>query len=85
MRYLNLAEILVLHETIIASSCGLHGIRDLGALESAINQPRLTFNQTDLYPDIVSKAAALGFSLINHPFVDGTKELAMRPWKLSWF
>ena len=76
MRYLNLAEILELHEAIIAYSGGLHGIRDLGALESAINQPRLTFNQTDLYPDIVSKAAALGFSLImNHPFVDGNKRI----------
>ncbi len=44
------------------------------ALESSINQPRLSFNQEDLYPDIVSKASALCFSLVmNHPFVDGNK------------
>jgi death-on-curing protein len=44
------------------------------ALESAINQPRLPFDRTDLYPDIVAKAAALCFFLVmNHPFVDGNK------------
>ena len=76
MRYLSLLEVLELHEAIIASSCGLRGIRDIRALESAINQPRLTFDQTDLYPDIISKAAALCYSLImNHPFVDGNKRV----------
>ena len=74
MRYLSLVEILELHEAIIASTGGARGIRDVGALESAVNQPRLTFNQADLYPDLVSKAAALCFSLVrNHPFIDGNK------------
>jgi len=50
------------------------GIRDLGALESAVAQPRMTFNDKELYPTIIEKASALGFSLIqNHPFVDGNK------------
>jgi len=52
MRYLSFLEVLELHEAIIASSGGLRGIRDIRALESAINQPRLTFDQTDLYPDL---------------------------------
>ena len=56
MRYLSLVEILELHEAIIASTGGARGIRDVGALESAVNQPRLTFDQADLYPDLVSKA-----------------------------
>jgi death-on-curing protein len=74
MRYLSLLEILELHEAIIASTGGARGIRDVGALESAVNQPRLTFDQADLYPDLVSKAAALCFSLVrNHPFIDGNK------------
>jgi hypothetical protein len=64
MRYLSLFEVLELHEAIIASSGGLRGIRDIRALESAINQPRLTFDQTDLYPDLISKATALCFSLV---------------------
>jgi len=76
MRYLSLLEVLELHETIISSSGGSYGIRDIKALESAINQPRITFNQTDLYPDIISKASALCFSLVmNHPFADGNKRV----------
>ena len=59
MRYLSLLEILELHESVIASSGGSRGIRDIGALESAVNQPRLTFNQSDLYPDLISKATTL--------------------------
>ena len=76
MRYLSLVEILELHEAIIASTGGARGIRDVRALESAVNQPRLTFDQVDLYPDLVSKAAALCFSLVmNHPFIDGNKRI----------
>jgi len=34
----------------------------------------MTFNGEELYPTIIEKASALGFSLIqNHPFVDGNK------------
>lgn len=76
MRYLSLLEVLELHEVIIASSGGLRGIRDIRALESAITQPRLTFNQSDLYPGLISKATALCFSLVmKHPFVDGNKRI----------
>ena len=72
MRYLSLAEILFLHKEVITSSGGMGGIRDLGGIESAINQPRITFDQKELYPDLVSKASALCFSIIrNHPFIDG--------------
>jgi death-on-curing protein len=75
MRYLSLPELLELHEAIISETGGSRGIRDMGALESAINQPRLTFDQTDLYSDVISKAAALCHSLImNHPFLDGNKK-----------
>ena len=76
MRYLSFREILELHEAVIEISGGARGIRDMPALESAVNQPRLTFNQADLYPNIVAKAAALCFFLVmNHPFVDGNKRV----------
>lgn len=76
MRYLSLAEVLDLHERLIATSGGTRGVRDIRLLESAVNQPRVTFDQTDLYPDLISKAAALCHSLIiNHPFVDGNKRV----------
>lgn len=74
MRYLVLGEVLTLYKQIMAQSGGAMGIRDLNALESAIMQPRATFGSRDLYPTIVEKATALGFSLIqNHPFLDGNK------------
>jgi death-on-curing protein len=76
MRYLSILEVFELHDRIISSSGGSRGVRDLNALESAVNQPRQTFDQKDLYPDIITKAAALCFSLaMNHPFVDGNKRV----------
>jgi death-on-curing protein len=54
-----------------SSLAGEPGVLNVGALESALAQPRMTFGGQDLYPTMVEKAAALGFSLIqNHPFVE---------------
>nr|VFK17268.1 MAG: death on curing protein [Candidatus Kentron sp. LPFa]VFK32516.1 MAG: death on curing protein [Candidatus Kentron sp. LPFa] len=76
MWLLNIEEVIGLHRKIIAQSGGSEGIRDRGALESAIVQPRMTFGGRDLYPGLVEKAAALGCSLIrNHPFIDGNKRI----------
>ncbi len=69
-----MGEVLEIYSRVMEQSGGSVGILDLGALESAIAQPRMTFNSEELYPTIVEKASALGFSLIqNHPFVDGNK------------
>ncbi|WP_342003147.1 type II toxin-antitoxin system death-on-curing family toxin [Chlorogloeopsis sp. ULAP02] len=69
-----LIEVLELHRRVIEQSGGAFGIRDVGLLESAIAQPRMTFGGEELYPSLLEKAAALGFSIImNHPFVDGNK------------
>ena len=77
MRYLTLLEVLEAHGRILQQSGGESGVLNLGALESALAQPRMTFGGQDLYPTIVEKAVALGFSLIqNHPFVDGNKRTA---------
>jgi death on curing protein len=74
MRYLTIGEVVALHRRLIASSGGAAGIRDLGALESALAQPRASFGRRDLYPGVIEKAAALGFSLVmGHPFLDGNK------------
>ncbi len=74
MRFITLVEVLALHRQIIEQSAGMLGIRDLGLLESAIAQPRMTFGSEELYPTVIDKAVALGFSIImNHPFVDGNK------------
>jgi death-on-curing protein len=77
MRHLSLGEIVDLHQALLDQTGGAAGIRDLGGLESALAQPRASFDGRDLHPTIVQKAAALGFSLaLNHPFVDGNKRVA---------
>lgn len=76
MRYLSLAEVLLLHRLVMEQSGQQSVLRDLGAVESAVAQPRQTFGGDDLYPGLTAKAAALGFSLIqNHPFIDGNKRV----------
>jgi death-on-curing protein len=77
MRYLSLREVLDLHDALLEQSGGASGIRDLGALESALAQPRASFGGSDLHPTLVGKCAALGYSLtLNHPFLDGNKRVA---------
>lgn len=76
MRYVTLAEIVDLHRRLLQATGGAPGIRDLGALEAAVAQPRATFGGADSYPTLIEKAAALCLSLVlGHPFVDGNKRV----------
>jgi death-on-curing protein len=76
MRYLGLSEVVELHRRLLEQTGGAAGIRDLGALESALAQPKMALAGLDLYPTLADKAAALCFSLVgNHPFVDGNKRV----------
>jgi death on curing protein len=76
VRYLTLSELLRLYEAVMDACGGSLGIADLGLIESALAQPRATFGEQELYPDLPSKAAALGYSLIsNHGFTDGNKRI----------
>ena len=55
---------------------GGKGLRDRGALESAVARPAMTFGGEDLYEDVASRAAALMHSLVmNHAFVDGNNRV----------
>ena len=75
-RYLTIEEVLELHRMILQQSGGASGIRDMASVDSALAQPRMTFDGRELLPTLAEKAAALGFSLIsNHPFVDGNKRV----------
>ncbi len=70
--YLTTENIIAMHDVLIYRHGGADGIRDMGALESAVARP-----QTGYYDGIVDAAAALMESLIqNHPFVDGNKRIA---------
>ena|SRR2546423_13742772 len=67
-------EVEQIHELLIITFGGSHGIRNFASLESALSRPFQTFDDKELYPTIVGKAAALIESLlINHPFLDGNK------------
>jgi hypothetical protein len=48
MRFLTLGEVVALHRAILEGSGGASGIRDLGALESALAQPRATFGRATI-------------------------------------
>ncbi len=73
-RYLTAEQVLFIHARLIDETGGLHGVRDLGRVQSAVARPQTTFDGVDLYTEIFSKAAALLESLVNnHPFVDGNK------------
>jgi death on curing protein len=70
--YITTAEALFFHKQLIERYGGATGVRDAGALESALHRP-----QTGYYDTIIDEAAALLESLVqNHPFVDGNKRVA---------
>lgn len=61
MRSLTIAEILETYQRIMQETGGLIGIRDFGALASAVAQPNMTFDGNDLYPSIAEKLQRWGF------------------------
>lgn len=70
--YLTASDALAMHAVLLKRYGGAEGVRDLGALESALFRP-----QSGYYDDLIAEAAALMESLaINHPFVDGNKRVA---------
>src|SRR3954453_8650737 len=70
--YVTAADALFFHKQLIERYGGASGIRDAGALESALHRP-----QTGYYDTLIHEAAALVESLVqNHPFVDGNKRVA---------
>ena len=83
MKYLYPKQILYLHRAILEQSGESSGLRDEGLLESAVYRPQASFGGQDLYPDLFTKAAALGHSLVsNHPFVDGNKRVGFEAMRL---
>ena len=69
MRYPSEEFVLREQRRIIDDVGGLHGVRDMNLLKSAIGQPLATFGGEDLYPGTVQKAAAICYFLVkNHPF-----------------
>lgn len=69
-------QILQLQNMLIDRYGGIHGIRDEGLLDSALNAPFQSFGGEDLFPSVTEKAVRLGYGLVqNHPFKDGNKRI----------
>ena len=65
-------EVVGIHDVAIREFGGSMGLRDIGALESAILRPQMGY-----YDGLIEEAAAMMESLaMNHPFVDGNKRTA---------
>lgn len=72
-QWLEVAEVLELHQRGIVRYGGLTGVRDIGLLESALGRPKMVFDYATecTYFDL---AAAYAAGIVgNHPFVDGNK------------
>ena len=69
------AIVQAIHDRQLAEHGGAEGIRDRGALESAIARPQNLAAYGE--PDAAALAAAYAFGIArNHPFVDGNKRSA---------
>ncbi len=74
-RWVKLSVVLAIHDCQLAEHGGLHGIRDPGAVESAL--ARLLNLAGYGEPDAAELAAAYAYGLArSHGFVDGNKRTA---------
>lgn len=77
MTYLTLNDLLFVYAAVLEESGGSDGVREKGALESAVGQPAQVVFGRELYPTVFLKAAVYARSIIaHHPFVDGNKRTA---------
>jgi death-on-curing protein len=69
--------ILFFHEQLVKIYGGSSGIRDENLLDSALEQPKATYQGEYLHDSLIKMAAAYGYHLCNnHPFIDGNKRIA---------
>lgn len=78
MRYLSLAEALIIGEVVTGIDARtLSRASRLDLLDSTLHAPQAGFGDDDFYPDFTTKAAVLVVRLArNHPLTDGNKRLA---------
>lgn len=74
----NIADVIRLHDAIVAEHGGLSGTRDEKLLASALTRPFTGLSDgTEFFTSIHAKASVLLHSIIQyHPFVDGNKRTA---------
>lgn len=76
--FLTVEDVHLLHEAQLARYGGGAGVRDPGALDSAVSLPRATFDGQFVHEDYFVMAAAYAFHIAqNQPFVDGNKRTGL--------
>jgi death on curing protein len=78
MNYLTRDDLLDLHIFAVERYRGRMGIRSQDRLLAALHAPRQVMFGAELYPDLPSKVAVLGFMLLkNRPFNAGNEATAL--------
>jgi death-on-curing protein len=76
--YLDLADYLLIAEAVIGVPAeAIARWPGIGLADSALHAPAASFEDVELYPDVIDKAAVLCVRLArNHPLPDGNKRVA---------
>jgi death-on-curing protein len=77
LRWLTVRGVETIHHELIVGYGGTDGVREAGALESALARPKhlVSYRSGLSTPPL---AASYGWGLLrNHPFVDGNKRIAL--------
>ena len=64
MRKININDVIFIHDDIIATYGGLSGVKNIGALESSLNNAFQTFFGEDLYKTDIEKITNMFYLLI---------------------
>ncbi|ABS27001.1 type II toxin-antitoxin system death-on-curing family toxin [Anaeromyxobacter sp. Fw109-5] len=76
--FLDVEDVLLIHEEQLARYGGAAGIRDAGLLESAVAVPRASAGGEFAHQDLFAMAAAYAFHIAqNQPFLDGNKRAGL--------
>ncbi|WP_300760734.1 type II toxin-antitoxin system death-on-curing family toxin [Helicobacter sp. UBA3407] len=76
MKYLNIQDVMTLHQQMIEAMQGLKGVnpQKIGLLESTLQQ----IQNNDCYPNFIDKLTHIVFACVKfHPFLDGNKRTAL--------
>lgn len=74
--WVDISDVCILHNEIIAESGGTSGILNQGALDSTLNKPINLYHYSDDL-NLYELAASYGYGLTkNHCFIDGNKRIA---------
>lgn len=76
--FLDINDVLVIHQPQLEEFGGRDGLRDPGLLDSALAQPMAHFAGQFLHEDLFAMATAYLYHItLNHPFVDGNKRTTL--------